>query len=95
VVEESGRDYPGTQADQSRQQEVHGKSGNGKEMRAGGEHMNLPVFSSQVDFSETESLFGQHHSVISKIIDDFSAEDSSVVLSIESGSLRAAANRRA
>jgi hypothetical protein len=33
-------------------------------------------------------LFGQHHSAISKIIDDFSAEDSSVVLSIESFQLR-------
>src|SRR5271168_1001393 len=40
-------------------------------------------------------LFGQHHSAISKIIDASSAEDSSVVLSIESGSRREAANRRA
>jgi hypothetical protein len=40
-------------------------------------------------------LFGHHHSIISKIIDDSSAEDSSVVLSIESGSRREAANRRA
>src|SRR6202041_215124 len=40
-------------------------------------------------------LFGQHHSVTSKIIDDFSAENCSVVLSIESGSRREAANRRA
>jgi hypothetical protein len=46
-------------------------------------------------FFQNGILFGQHHSAISKIIDDFSAEDNSVVLSIESGSRREAANRRA
>src|SRR5580692_10958538 len=40
-------------------------------------------------------LFGQHHSVISKIIDGFSAENCSVVFSIESGSRRETANRSA
>jgi hypothetical protein len=48
----------------------------------------------QVDF-RNGILFGQHHSAISKIIGDFSAEDCSVVLSIENGSLRAAENRSA
>jgi hypothetical protein len=46
-------------------------------------------------FFQNGILFGQHHSVISKIIDDFSAENCSVILSIESGSRREAANRRA
>ena len=60
-------------------------------MRAGGEHMNF-LYSVRRWFFRNGILFGQHHSAISKIINDSSAEDSSVVLSTESGSRREAAN---